>query len=73
MVQASLDRWFLLLIEASANVRDGSFLVVGVVGAEADEYVHGTLPVLAGMPVLVQGVVGVSDTIVSAGLVGRLP
>ena len=52
-----------------ADGRDGGFLVVGVVDAEAGEDVQGVLPVCAALLGLVQRVVGVGEPVVGAGLV----
>ncbi len=55
-----------------ADSRCGGFFVVGVVDAEAGEDVQGMLPVCAGQFELVQGVVGVGEAVVSAGLIAGL-
>jgi hypothetical protein len=58
--------------EVSTDCRGGGFLVVRIVGAELGEQVQGMLPVLAGLYVLVEGVMGVGESVVGAGLVGGL-
>jgi hypothetical protein len=52
-----------------ADVGDAGFDVLGVVGAEADENVQGVSPVPAGPVVVVEGVVGVGEAVVSAGMI----
>jgi hypothetical protein len=44
-------------------------LIIGVVDAEVGEGVQGVLPMCAGLLVLVDGVVGVGEPVVGAGLV----
>lgn len=45
------------------------FLVVGVVDAELGEDVQGVLPLLAGLLVLVQGVIVLGEPVVGASLI----
>jgi hypothetical protein len=58
--------------EVGADGRDRSFVVLGVVDAEAGEDIEGVLPVGAGLLGLVQCVVGVGESAVGAGLVVEL-
>ena len=56
----------------STDGRRGGFLVVGAVDADVGEDVQGVLPVFAGLFVLVEGVVGVGEPVVGAGLIEGL-
>ena len=55
-----------------ADAGDTGLGFVGMVHAEAGEDSQGVLPVLAGPVVVVEGVVGVGEAVVGAGLIGGL-
>jgi hypothetical protein len=55
--------------EVGVDSGDRGFLVLGVVDADVGEDVEGVLPVCAGRFGLVQGAVGVGESVVGAGLV----
>jgi len=63
------------VVEAPQVVADSRRVDVGffgAVGADGGEQVEGGLPVVAGLLGIAEGAVGVGESVVCAGLIGRL-